>query len=239
MLLSKCGLKIRKNRGGFALLMLIISMGMLLAIYAMYTQNIFHLFAGTEKDRYSDPCAYPWQESNLFVNDVLDGYDMGGRRPPFPGQPPLKEHLRYTTGVYAGNKPRGEIELYIWTDGDVTGSWTAAYVEKTDRNRYYKTMQESVEGRKTNTIWGNTAPLKIYKDGRGEDKSKLYFITSGAFLLQESTEHRNLAGSIYVTGWIDKNYNAEGQLFLLSGFGPEPEMFTWGPAKATKVDKSN
>jgi hypothetical protein len=172
----------------------------------------------------------------LFIDDVLDGYDMGGRRSPFPGQPSLKESLRYAAGAYSGNEPRGEIELYVWNDGDVTGSWTAAYVEKRDRNRYYETVQESREGKKTNTFRGNTAPLKIYKDGRGEDKSKLYLITRGKFLLQESTEHRRSAGDIYVTGWVDRNYSAGGKLFLLSGFGTEPDIFTWGPAKATKVE---
>jgi len=215
--------------------MLIISMAIVLVLYVVYTQNIFHHFAGTETDRYTDPNAYPWEESHLFIYDVLDGYDMGGRRPPFPDQPPLKEGLRYITNVYAGNEPRGKINLLVWPDGDISGSWTAAYGVKTDRNRYYETVQESRQGEKTNTFKGNTAPLKIYKDDRGEDKSKLYFITKGEFLLHERREDQTITGTIYVTGWVDKNYNAEGELFLLSLFAEEPEFFVWGPADATKV----
>jgi hypothetical protein len=229
-------LKPEQNRDGFVLLTLLVAVAILLLLYAAYTQNIFHFFAGTEKDRYSDPNAYPWEEGHLFIDDVLDGYDMGGRRPPFPGQPPLKEPLRYTAGVYAGNEPRGEIELYIWPDGDVSGSWSAAYGTRTDRNRYYETVQESRQGEKTNTFRGNTAPLKVYKDDRGEDKSKLYFITKGEFLLQESRENKMITGTIYVTGWVDKNYNAEGELVLLFIFRGEPEIFVWGPAKAGKVE---
>jgi hypothetical protein len=228
--------KIRRNDGGFVLLSLLVAMAIILLLYVVYTQNIFHFSAGKAKDRYSDPNAYPWEEEHLFIDDVLDGYDMGGRRPPFPDQPPLKEPLRYTAGVYAGNEPRGEIELYVWTDGDVSGSWSAAYVEKTDRNRYYETVEEYREGNKTNTFKGNTAPLKIYKDDRGEDKSKLYFITKGEFLLHERREDQTITGTIYVTGWVDKNYNAEGELVLLSESGKEQVFFVWGPAEAHKVE---
>jgi len=228
------GQKTRQNDGGFVLLTLLVAVAILLLLYVVYTQNIFHFSAGTTKDRYSDPNAYPWEEEHLFIDDVLDGYDMGGRRPPFSDQPPLKEALRYITDVYAGNEPRGEIELYVWTDGDVSGSWSAAYVEKTDRNRYYETVEEYREGNKTNSFKGNTAPLKIYKDDRGEDKSRLYFITKGEFLLYERREDRTITGTIYVTGWVDKNYNAEGELVLLS-LGKESEFFIWGPARASKV----
>jgi len=227
--------KRRQNNGGFVLLSLLVAVAILLLLYVIYTQNTFRFFAGTERDRYSDPDAYPWEEEHLFIDDVLDGYDMGGRRPPFPDQPPLKEALRYITDVYAGNEPRGQIKLYIWQDGDVSGSWSAAYGTRTDRNRYYETVQEYREGNKTNVFKGNTAPLKIYKDERGEDKSKLYFITKGEFLLRESREQRMITGTIYVTGWIDKNYNAEGELVLLS-LGKESEFFVWGPAEAHKVE---
>jgi hypothetical protein len=226
--------KTGKNRDGFALLVLIVSMALLLMLYTVYTQNIFHIFASTEKDRYSDPDAYPWEEEHLFINDVLDGYDMGGRRPPFRDQPPLKENLHYIAGVYAGNEPRGEVEIYVTSKGDVTGFWSAAYNAKTDRNRYYETKKEYREGFNTNDFKGNTAPLKIYKDEQGEDKSKLYFITKGEFLLQEHTANRTITGTIYVTGWIDRNYNAEGELTLLSLSGDEPVFFAWGPAEAHK-----
>lgn len=234
---------------------LLIAMAILFIMYGMYTQNVFHFFAGTEKDRYSDPNAYPWEEGHFFVNDVLDGYDMGGRRPPFRDQPPLKENLHYTASVYAGNEPRGEINLYITSEGNVAGWWSASYGVRTDRNRYYETARKYNKGNYTNEFKGNTAPLKIYMDERGEDKSKLYFITRGGFLLLEQTENWATTGTIYVTGWIDRNYKAEGELFLApisdgeldlemqefhmtSSYGSkqELEIFYWGPADPNKVE---
>jgi hypothetical protein len=244
--------KPRQKKGGFLLLPLLIGVLMLFMLYAMYTHNIFHFFAGTEKDRYSDPNAYPWEEGHLYINDVLDGYDMGGRRPPFREQPPLND-LHYTASVYAGDEPRGEINLYITKEGDVAGWWSGAYGVKTDRNRYYETVRKYNEGNHTNEFKGNTAPLKIYKNERGEDKSKLYFISRGGFLLLERRENWATVGSIYVTGWIDRNYKAEGELFLVpSSEGElalemqefhmnslyvseqELEVFYWGPVDPNK-----
>ena len=237
----KCTLsrpKAMRNRGGFALLALIIAVAIVLLLYTVYTRNTFHHFAGTETGRYSDPNAYPWEEGRLFIDNVLDGYDMGGRRPPFPEQPPLNENLHYTAGVYFGGEPRGQIELYVFKDGSVTGSWTGAYEARTDRNRNYETLREYKEGFLTNDFKGNTAPLKIYKDDRGEDKSKLYFITRGEFLLREGRENRKIHGALYVTGWIDRNYTARGELFLLSSSGgvADIEIFDWGPADPNTVE---
>ena len=127
---------------------------------------------------------------------------------------------------------------YLDKDGSVTGSWTGAYEARTDRNRNYETLREYKEGFLTNDFKGNTAPLKIYKDDRGEDKSKLYFITRGEFLLREGRENRKIHGALYVTGWIDRNYTARGELFLLSSSGgvADIEIFDWGPADPNTVE---
>jgi amino acid transporter len=68
-----------RKRSGFAgLLMLLLCVGILAFLYMMYTGsfNPFAAFQGTERDRYSDPNAYPWEEAHLFIFEALDGYDM-------------------------------------------------------------------------------------------------------------------------------------------------------------------
>lgn len=232
----KSGLKVKGGRRGFALLMLLIGVAILFLLYALQTGalNPFAAFQGTEADRYSDPEAYPWEEGHLFIDKTLDSYDVGGRRPPFPSQPGLTEPIRYTADVYGGNERRGRIKLIIRTDGDVSGSWTADFMKRSGVKELYETVRESKKGERVNIFNGNIAPLKIYKDQRGEDKSKLYFITMGSFLLRERMDGWTIGGTIYVTGWIDKDYNAAGELALLGYKDGEPfeqEIFKWGPVE--------
>ena len=116
------------GRGGFVgglYLVLVISVALMFAIYVAYTGafNPFAMFQGTEGDRYSDPNAYPWEEEHLFVNKTLDGYDMGGRRPPFRSQPRIEDELYFRAEVYDDGNQLGEIELTIFKDFYAKAVW--------------------------------------------------------------------------------------------------------------------
>ena len=67
---------------------------------------------------------------------------------------------------------------------------------------------------------GNIDPSKIYKDNYGEDRSQLYFITKGKFIILETNSEtrkvRSVKGHIYVTGWLDTEYNATGEIIITS-----------------------
>ena len=220
-----------KSRSGFVLMVIVIAIGLMLLITALYmgTLSPFAPFEGTEADRYSDPNAYPWEEGHLFINKQLDGYHMGGRRGPFRAQPSLPRKLIYVTEVYDGDEPRGEIRLTIYQNGDAGGNWNADF--RIGRRRYLAVAEPE---ERENIFMGNTAPLKIYEDENGKDRSRLYVITAGFFRLQELGKNNGVAGAAYLTAWIDKQYKAEGELAMPSFINGEAAIFYWGPVEPTE-----
>ena len=165
----------------------------------------------------------------MFINELLDGYEMGGRRPPLRYQPSIKDGLRYVAEVYEGNERRGDVSLIIRSDGDAVAIWTGDV--RIGRKRYGVVRGEGAD--KKNIFFGNIAPLKIYEDKDGRDKRKLYVITEGFFHLQGSSAYESLTGPAYVTGWIAKNYEAEGKLSIPLFVDGGMAIFDWGPVEPT------
>ena len=225
--------KSRKRSGIAGIAILLLGIGMLAILYVLYTSsfNPFAAFHGKEKDRYSDPNADPWGEGHLFIFEALDGYDMGGRQPPFPSQPRLTSLLKYSATVHDGDNKYGQIELIITDDGDARATWSVDF--QFEGKDYQAIARVKIMGRKGrhNMFLGNIAPLKIYEDENGKDKSKLYVITQGLFHLKGLSEESSLSGAAYVTCWIDKDYNAEGKLALSSFEDELTETFYWGPVE--------
>lgn len=81
---------------------------------------------------------------------------------------------------------------------------------------------------------GNIDASKIYSDESGEDFSLLYFIAKGKFVIlksnTETNKTRDIKGSIYITGWLDTEYNATGEIIITVN-KREFEVFSWS-AKA-------
>ena len=237
---SRLRRKVRRFFGGFAGLFLILILGVagMVLVFALYTgsMNPFTAFHGGEADRYSDPNACPWEEGNLFVNPLLDGYDMGGRRPPFRAQPKIEEEMiRYIADIYDEEEDRvlGQVILRVHSNGDARASWTGEFRV---RGRPYKAMVETEKGTglKRNLYLGNIAPLKIYKDENGRDRSKLYVITEGFYHLQDMKRDNALMGAGYVTAWISKDYSAVGKLWLPGFDDGELVVYAWGPAEPSE-----
>lgn len=125
-------------------------------------------------------------------------------------------------------KKYGQIELMVSDDGDARASWNGDF--QIEGKRYQAIAQPRARGKmEKNMFRGNTAPLKIYEDENGKDKSKLYVITQGFFHLKGLSEEESLAGPAYVTCWFDKDYNAEGKLAIPSFAGGQTVIFYWGP----------
>jgi hypothetical protein len=225
-----------RDRSGIAgLAILLLGVGLLAILFVLYTSsfNPFSAFQGTVKDRYSDPNAQPWEEHHLFIHDLLDGYGMGGRRPPFPSQPDLTVYLQYSAAVYDDDKEYGQIELMISDDGEARASWNGEF--QIEDKRYQAIAQPGAPGKfDKNRFKGNTAPLKIYEDENGQDRSKLYVITQGFFHLEGLTEEETFEGPAFVTCWIDKDYNAEGKLSIPLFADGNTAIFSWGPVEPVK-----
>jgi hypothetical protein len=229
-----------KGRSGFGGLFLILILGVagMFLLFALYTGSLnpFSAWEGTEADRYSDPNAMPWEEGHLYVQQMLDGYGMGGRRPPFRAQPKLEGSLRYVTDVYDDDEePRGEVRLSIIKDGDARARWAGDF---TIGSKYYTVVGEQGSGFEAgvNLFGGNIAPLKIYEDENGRDRSKLYVITEGFFGLKESGKKEKITGTAYFTAWINKDYTAEGCLWIPSFIDDKSARFDWGPVEPEAND---
>ncbi len=140
---------------------------------------------------------------------------------PAANQPDLSKRLHYDTNVEFQNEPRGDLEMWVGTDGAVLGAWSGQYYKKPKIN--FDILNAAFEGR--------VYPRKIYRDEGGvEDPSRLYLIARGEFLLAESDfdkggmHHRG--GEIFVRGWIDTDYGATGTVTITSN-RKEFEKFDW------------
>lgn len=161
----------------------------------------------------SDP-ELPWNEEFRIVKSDKDV------PPPSEQQPQLTSFLEYNAEAQQQGKPRGQIGLLIHPDGRIKGGWGGEY----------KPQPEVTHEIFAGQFKGNIDPSKIYHDADGEDPTKLYFITKGRFLILETNWENNkvrkVAGRIYVTGWLDTEYNAAGKITITSD-KRSFETFSW------------
>lgn len=223
----------RREGNGFAGLALVLVLaGMMMCLFLVVhfgAGNPFAPWEGTAADRYADANAMAWEEGHLFIDKKMDAYGMGGRRPPFRGQPKLGKMFRWETALYLDGEDMGIVRLTVKENGDAISRWKGDFWMD---GRHYEAVEgvESWSG-KYNIFFGNTAPLKAYIDQDGIDKSKLYVITQGEFLLQGTKENDAIEGIVYLTAWISKDYTAEGVLALPYFDGAEAVICEWGPVK--------
>lgn len=223
-----------KSRCGIILMVVITILVIALCVAGLFLTvmlfedelNPLAVFQGGASNRYSDPNAYPWEEGRLFINKQADDYHMGGRRVPFRPQPKLETKLYYEADVYDEELRLGQVTLTVYNDGDASATWTGDF---RIGGRNYKAVTDRNGLMSKNIFRGNIAPLKIYQDEDGKDRSKLYVITSGFFHLQGLRGAESVSGAAYITAWIDKDYEAQGKLSIVSFFGGGETIFDWGP----------
>ena len=152
----------------------------------------------------SDP-DLPWNEEFRLLKP-----GQQAKHTPSPEQPNITRILLFKADVEQQQEPRGQIELVIQPDGTVEGGWAAEYNPSPKIN--YLVMGADFKG--------NIDPSNIYTDEDGEDRSKLYFITKGKFIILEtrlqSGKVRSVKGRIYVRGWVDTDYTATGEITITS-----------------------
>lgn len=183
--------------------------------------------------KYSDPNAMPWEETFLIRNESLYGYGLHTRQKYSPEQPKITKTIRFKAKVYQQRYQRGEIGFQINPEGEIQGSWSADFTsgQRHSPRINYTTFNRTSGRYPPNTFRGNVAPSKIYQDEDGQDKSKLYIITKGQYLLKahdlRTNDVRDISGDIYLTGWIDPNYNATGELTCTSMWTETLQTFDW------------
>jgi len=149
----------------------------------------------------------PWEEWQIRESQPKDA-----RGKPSEYQPELSEIIRLSVDAQARgveHTPRGTVNLEVQTNGTVSGGWIA---------HYYNDHQIDFEG--SGSVSGYVCPSKIYGGGDDKDESKLYFITKGKFVLHETDFEKNRfhirGGDLYITGWINADYTAFGEVTITS-----------------------
>ena len=203
---------LKKNRPGFLLLMLLICIAIGAFIYYIQLSAFLN---PKPPPKHSDSNALPWEEDFLITNDTLQAYGFQAETMPSPEQPSLttgKKGIIFRAKVHRDRYLRGEMEFRIRFNGRIKGSWTADFTTTSPPIHY-----TPLGGTPIN-FTGNVAPSKIYKDEYGKDPSKLYMIAKGICVLEqhnlENDRVRTFTGYIYVTGWLDTDYNAFGKLTI-------------------------
>ena len=128
---------------------------------------------------------------------------------PSEEQPKITEILLFKADAKQQRDDRGQISLTIAPDGTAAGYWAGEYDTGSPHVNYVVVNAN---------FKGNTDPSKVYSDQEGQDRSKLYFITKGKYLILEtnfeSGQVRNVAGYIYVTGWLSYDYSITGKITI-------------------------
>jgi hypothetical protein len=98
----------------------------------------------------------------------------------------------------------------ITPDGDVFGVWSGTYYDSKKDNF-------DVQGGK---FEGKVYPGKIYRDEKGQDPTKLYFLAKGQFLIHHMTADTNkyhvMAGDLYVSGWLNPDFSLASDITITS-----------------------
>ena len=186
--------RLEGNRRGIVLLAMLL---IIVVIGVLVWFDPFALFSSSDPD-------LPWnQERRIFKRDA---------EVPAPSaeQASLTKNLLFKADVMEGDAKRGKIGMSLRPNGRIKGGWGGEYEPRP--NVHYQVMGCEFKG--------NIDPSKIYKDDYGEDRSQLYFITKGKFIILETNSEtrrvRAVKGHIYVTGWLDPEYKATGDVIITS-----------------------
>lgn len=146
----------------------------------------------------------PWNEEYRLVRS------SGKVKAPNEGQPQILDNLVFEGVLEENGEVKGGVGMFILTDGRIKGVWAGKYNPEPD------IIWEVVGSR----FKGNIDSTKIYSDEDGEDPNKLYFIAKGNSLIlvtnSKTDKIKTANGLLYVTGWLDNEYNAVGKVTITS-----------------------
>ncbi|MBN1391971.1 MAG: hypothetical protein JW947_04115 [Sedimentisphaerales bacterium] len=165
----------------------------------------------------------PWDEERRIARQGVE------IKQPKEEQPKISDNMVFLCPIEEDKDVVGEVLLFILPDGHIRGEWSGKYKPEPDL------LWEIVGSR----FKGNIDPTKLYSDAGGEDPKKLYFIAKGGFLILETNSKtdkiRTASGDIYVTGWLDNEYNAVGRLTVTSDKKTYWEYDWQGKGKKTEM----
>ncbi|MFC1676683.1 hypothetical protein ACFL3G_06425 [Planctomycetota bacterium] len=192
----------QNDRNGYAMLLgllVVVVIGMFIYYTRMYGP-IYQIGSGESN---INP---PWRQWEQMQNR-LRKQAFG---PPAKDQPQIPQALIVKTIPIENDKDRGTIDMIILANGSIQADWKGRFFVDDNRDIEFEVM--------TCRPKGNIDPQQIYNDSNGDNQSKLFFLTKGSYVILETNNDtmkvRNLMGSAYIRGWIDKNYAVTGELII-------------------------
>lgn len=167
----------------------------------------------------------PWQEAERLVSSgETPNSEVSAE------QPAIDQRIVISATIKQSNTI-GDFFFMIGPSGTVTGAWVADY-NKGDKPRMNYVMNAEFKG--------NIDPDNIYFDENGEDSGKLFMIAKGEIYIMVSnfdTESvRHNVQDIWVSGWIDKDLKAEGEMVLITG-RKTYQVFNWKSVYLSKTKR--
>lgn len=192
------------NRSGSAIVVILIIAAIVAIAYAVGKPIFFPPRPPSENPSSSHE-VFPWEkEDSLLKKDKKPQFTVSKKQPNIEGGLLLQCSVKQTGKL-------GDLGIVISPDGLVEGGWSADY----NKSKGKVQMNFMVNG----TFEGNIDPSIVFFDENGEDPSKLFFICKGRVgivALELSGKSGGMVGQkIYVTGWINPDHTAKGELYLL------------------------
>jgi hypothetical protein len=129
---------------------------------------------------------------------------------PLEEQPKITDAMSFDTNVWVGEgfTSRGLVRFYIMSDGSISGEWYGDY------HHTVKVQHDIMNG----SFEGGAYHGMIYEDENGEDRSKLYLMAKGNFLIQVADNEKgtisHIGGELYVRGWLDTESVFTGRITI-------------------------
>ena len=187
----------RYCRRGFAVLVVLVGIAILMLLYFIDISAIF----GPAVRNNSGSQSRPWLREELIIEQ--DELIVLPKSP----KPTLDEDFAIAGTVSLNRQQRGGVDLSFNRNGQVSGRWLAEYSHEERYHRIEAKFSGNVDGEQT------------YRRADIVDRSKLYFITKGAYSESvydsaSDTYVSTAEGTVYVLGWIDPDYSGFGQITI-------------------------
>lgn len=185
-----------KKQNGYAILIVLIAIAILLILYAVQMKA---LFVPQNLPKQSTGIQQrPWLLEDLLVPE---GEVIKLPRSP---KPQLAEPIQLNAGVKREDIDRGTAVIHLETNGRVRAAWKTEYVQNEQPTSITAEMN------------GNINIKQTYEDQNGTDKSRLFFIAKGSYqkTADTLTGGADEKGAAYILGWLKPDHTAHGYITI-------------------------
>ncbi|MGD0571386.1 MAG: hypothetical protein ABSB11_00020 [Sedimentisphaerales bacterium] len=207
-----------KSRRGNAIVGLIIVLLLVAVVYGVQRYMKSHT---PDPDTAQD--LTPWKEWRLREKPEKPVPPISEKQAKIPGTIKFDMNAR----LLGTETPRGDLVLSVGSEGQIYGDWSGTY--SNDKRDNFDVQNGHFDGK--------VYPGKIYRDEKGEDPSKLYFLGKGTFMVHKTSadakQYRILGGDIYVRGWLSPDLSVAGEIIITS----DEKYFQTFSFKAARPEK--